>query len=395
MPNKKVLCLVDTFPSEKNKASGNIYQEQLFILKDYFDIEVIVLDGRKTSLFGWLKNKVSFVNTEFDAKIGVQVHRFLVYNPFSDKWLRNFSKLNRFILSKHIDAVVSELNQFCTQNLKSTPDIIYTQTAQYLIPFAVPLKRKMNASLAAMEHYPVFAQMTNLWNVDDEFRRLVITNSLEVDCFMTVSNYLSTVMSNLGFRNKFENIGNVIAPHQMIKNSHKETFKVLFIGYNFHIKDPHTFFQSIVKIREQDATIKFIIVNGVDSFEDFVNQYDVADVVEVRYKLNHDDVIAIMQNEAAVLVSTSMAETFGMAMAEAIVCGLPLICTNSGGNMDFVTKDNCLIVDKKSPEQIAKYVLELKNGAHSFKIQDNREALLKQFDKQAFLERFLTQFKSI
>jgi glycosyltransferase involved in cell wall biosynthesis len=394
MSNKKVLCILDSYPSEENKFAGNFYQQQLFILKDYVDIEVIVLEGKKSNIFGWLRNKISFVNTKFDDKVSIKIHRFKIHNPFFDKWLRNFSKLNRFILFRHIDSVVSELDHFCKQNLKATPDIIYVQTAQYIIPFAVPLKKKMGISLIAMEHYPVFAPMTNLWNVDDEFRQLVITESLKVDRFITVSNYLSSVMSNSGFRNRFEVIGNYVTAHEIQKNKKNNTFTVLYIGYNFHIKDPHTFFQSIVKIKQQDPSIKFIIVNGADSFDDFLKQYDVSDVTDVRYKLSYTDVIEIMQNEADVLVSTSMAETFGMAMAEAIVCGLPLICTNSGGNLEFVTHENSLLVDKKAPDQIANYVVALKNGDHTFKSDENRNRILDQFGKEVFIKKFLAEFNS-
>jgi glycosyltransferase involved in cell wall biosynthesis len=389
---KKVLCLVDSYPSDNNKKLGSFYQDQFYILKSNFDIEVIVLDGEPTSLFKWFKQKYRFVSTEFDEKAEVLVHRYIVYNPFFDKWLRNFSKLNRFILTKHIELISNEVARFCFENLKNKPDTIYIQTCQYLIPFAAPLKKKLKTRLVGMEHYPIFAQMTNLWNVDDEFRQLVLCSSQEIDSFLTVSNYLSSVMSNFGFRNKFEVIGNFISDHAIIENIKQKDFVVLYIGYQFHLKDPKTFFQAIQNIKCYDPTIKFIIVNVVDSFNDMVNYYDVADVVDMRYKLSHDEVINIMQQEASVLVSTSTAETFGMSMAEAIVCGLPVICTNSGGNLDFATKNNCLMVDKKSPVQIADFVVALKKRDYSFNALENRNVLLNQFGCDAFKSRLIVHF---
>jgi glycosyltransferase involved in cell wall biosynthesis len=414
-----------TFDFKKNIISGNTgdLRDELFRMisaNEYPNLTFLFLTKRPSNINkyipeAWKTNPPSNVmfgasvvnqktaDTLIPQLLKVNGYRFLSVEPELEqlslmKWLPT-GELHWIIQGgesgngrRSFDTDSNEVARFCFENLKNKPDTIYIQTCQYLIPFAAPLKKKLKTRLVGMEHYPIFAQMTNLWNVDDEFRQLVLCSSQEIDSFLTVSNYLSSVMSNFGFRNKFEVIGNFISDHAIIENIKQKDFVVLYIGYQFHLKDPKTFFQAIQNIKCYDPTIKFIIVNGVDSFNDMVNYYDVADVVDMRYKLSHDEVINIMQQEASVLVSTSTAETFGMSMAEAIVCGLPVICTNSGGNLDFATKNNCLMVDKKSPVQIADFVVALKKRDYSFNALENRNVLLNQFGCDAFKSRLIVHF---
>lgn len=44
-------------------------------------------------------------------------------------------------------------------------------------------------------------------------------------------------------------------------------------------------------------------------------------------------------------ISLHRAEGFGLNLAEAMLFGLPLICTKWSGNMDFMTEDTCALVD--------------------------------------------------
>ena len=61
-----------------------------------------------------------------------------------------------------------------------------------------------------------------------------------------------------------------------------------------------------------------------------------------------------------VLVSSSVVETFGVTLIEALASGKPVVTTDSGGPSDIVNDDVGILVPQKDPEALAdaiEYVL--------------------------------------
>ncbi len=93
--------------------------------------------------------------------------------------------------------------------------------------------------------------------------------------------------------------------------------------------------------------------------------------------LPKSEVLKAMQN-SDILVSTSKYETFGVALAEALSCGRPVVWTDSGGPRDFLNEKNSVKVVERTPEAVARAIREayerLKNGY--FKPTEIRESIL-------------------
>lgn len=68
------------------------------------------------------------------------------------------------------------------------------------------------------------------------------------------------------------------------------------------------------------------------------------DVLIIEEDLSDEELKALYQ-ECHVLVAPSKAEGFGLPMAEAMLCGLPVITTAWGGQLDFCNKANSWLVD--------------------------------------------------
>jgi len=392
---KKLLCLFDSYPSE-DKQLGTFYQSQISILKDYFDIQLIIINGEVTSLSKWRKEKMIINEPYVDHMNNINVHKITVNSPFNDKWLRNVPKLNRKILSKHVEVISNQLLDY-QNKIFEKPDLIYIQTAQYLLPFGAMLKSKLNIPLVCNEHYPVDVQMTPLWDVHNlDYKILVKKAAKNADNFIAVSQYLATVLYSVGFQNKFNVIGNYIRIYNdkptPIK---KKEFKILYIGYNNYLKGSHTFFKAIQILKEKDKSIKFLILTTFDDFSEKIRMYDVEDVIEVRRGVPHKEVIKIMKEEASVFVSTSLAENWPVSIAEAIACELPVITTNNGGNMDYITKENAILIERKNPEQLSENILRIKNGLYKYDGKMNSKNILKKFGKEAFTKKLIDNLNSV
>ncbi len=396
MTKKKLLCLFDSYPTEKIKL-GTFYQSQISLLKDHFDVQVIIINGETTSLYSWYKTKLVYDKPYFDEVNQINVYPVTVRSPFNDRWLRNIPKLNRKILNTHKLIISENLFDFQKLSFDKKPDLVYAQTAQYLLPFAVIFKEKLNIPLVVNEHYPLGVQMTNLWDVSNpDFKIMVRKASEGVDNFMAVSDFLATNLYLFGIRKKFNITGNYLKeyPVNYSKKDKNSEFRVLYIGYSHFIKGAHTFFKAVNMLKLIDKNIKFLVLSTFDNFKKFIDLYDLQDVVDVRTSVPHSEVIRIMNEEASVFISTSLAENWPVSIAEAIINELPVITTNNGGNMDYITKKNAIIIDRESPEQIVDAILKVKNGEVNFDFKKNREELLANYGKEAFTKTLLKNIYS-
>jgi glycosyltransferase involved in cell wall biosynthesis len=72
----------------------------------------------------------------------------------------------------------------------------------------------------------------------------------------------------------------------------------------------------------------------------------------------HNDLL--MQYSAySLLLSTSVSETFGLSVAEAIAHGTPVVGTDSGGVRDFVNEGNGLVVDIRDVDGIVDAIIKV------------------------------------
>jgi len=396
MKKKTLLCIFDCYPNDEFKL-GTFYQSQVGLLKNYFDIQLIILNGKSVSLISWTKNKIEFESVYVDGVSEVDVHNFYIKNPFHDSILRNLIKLNRKILKTHVEFVSKSIIKYHTKNFKTKPDLIYIQTAQYIVPFARYIKKHFDIPLIACEHYPLNVQMTHLWEVNNlDFKNLVKSASKSIDNFMSVSNFLATNLYIYGLSNKFNIVGNYIKEYQVnyAKNKDKE-FKVLFIGYSHYVKDPDTFFKAVKILNKMDESIKYLVLSTFDDFHKLLSKYNLQNVVEVRTSVPHSEVIRIMHEEVSVFVSTSLAENWPVSTAEAIVSGLPVITTFNGGNMEYINEKNVILIERASPDQVVDSILKIKQGNYSFNAEKNKKELLKNYGKEAFTKTLLTNLNSV
>ncbi|MDG5767484.1 glycosyltransferase [Balneolales bacterium ANBcel1] len=94
------------------------------------------------------------------------------------------------------------------------------------------------------------------------------------------------------------------------------------------------------------------------------------------------------------LVMPSRREGFGIAAAEAIACGKPVIATKSGGPEDILTKDNGLLVDVDSPGQIADAVRQILAGRTGLQQETIRSSIKKKFDSEKIIHDIGRMYES-
>ena len=141
-------------------------------------------------------------------------------------------------------------------------------------------------------------------------------------------------------------IGNLIDDSLFgIRESVNDSFTILTVTYDSQIKGNHTLFRALREMVKRGVTDFRIIIIGANfkgrdipatenPFYASLENYGLLSHAELKSFVPKEDMKAYY-NKSSVFVSTSIAETFGMAQCEAMMCGIPVIATANGGIDDF------------------------------------------------------------
>jgi glycosyltransferase involved in cell wall biosynthesis len=128
--------------------------------------------------------------------------------------------------------------------------------------------------------------------------------------------------------------------------------------------------------------------------EALAHELGLSDTVRFLGRLGRAQVVERMRDCTA-LVSPSRLETFGLAPAEAMACGKPVVATRSGGPQEFVTPESGVLVDVESPEQLAEAMVAVARGAAGYDATRIRESIAERFGEAAFTERMLALYRDV
>ena len=118
--------------------------------------------------------------------------------------------------------------------------------------------------------------------------------------------------------------------------------------------------------------------------EDLIHTLGVAEHLRLLGALNREQVKDRMQ-KCDVFVLSSLWETFGVVVGEAMACGKPVISTRCGGPEFIVTDENGVLVDVGSEEALAGGMADFLDGKHSFDPQKVRASVVDRFSPEAFV----------
>ncbi len=140
--------------------------------------------------------------------------------------------------------------------------------------------------------------------------------------------------------------------------------RVIFVGTITQRKDPIL----ILKTAKLLKDIEFIFVGrnfNDDYYKSFIEIASTLNNVKYLGHKSHEETLIEIAN-SDFLISTSIYETFGMAMAEALSLGKPVIWTDSGGPRDFLNEKNSILVKERNENALKEAIIQayekLKSG---------------------------------
>lgn len=249
-------------------------------------------------------------------------------------------------------------------NRKLKIDILHAHVSYPSGFIAVLIGKIFKIPVVITEHAPVNMLIGS--RIRNKMLQYTFTNAKEVVC---VSEHLAKDIKKLGFKGNFKVINNGIELHMQNYKIDNQLDKSNIIDivcissfYNKEIKGIQYLLPAINDIvRKTSYKLKLHLVGGGE----FLNYYK-----EMSESLHIDSICNFYGNQPKsithgivskchFLVSSSLHETFGCAIAEAMMMGKPVVVTNSGGPEDFVDDKSGIIVQKESVDALAKGIIQM------------------------------------
>ncbi len=127
-------------------------------------------------------------------------------------------------------------------------------------------------------------------------------------------------------------------------------FLFIFDGSAFHRKNPMAVIKAFQQAFSAEEQVGLVIKTMYA--ESFSQEYDALQIaisqddrIHLIDKLLTPSEVAGLQQSCDSFISLHRAEGFGMNIAEAMALGKPVIATNYSGNLQFMNKQNSLLVD--------------------------------------------------
>lgn len=384
----RVLLIPSWYPDKKNELAGSFFREQANILCSHgYDIKVLYCNNESVSDWIFIKYLFAFF---FKPKTVLSTS-FLLQDPtaysFVSKTNRKLSDRERFyILFKNYLRAYTSL-------LKTgwEPDIIHAQSSMEAGIVANYLSNKINKPFVIIEHQvfllhqfstkkkwlilKALEQANKVGVVSEHQKKMVLMQ--QPNCHPTVVwNYVNE---------------NVFTLKEQNKNS---KFTILTITYPSYIKDYKTLFNAIQFLTKSCTDFQFIVI-GNDSFndltksnttifEEYCKELGIYEYGIFIPYLDREGISKILTT-ADVFVSTSIAETFGLAAREAMMCGVPVITTACGGIEDSISTETGIVVPIRDSTKLAQAILQVKNKEILYEPLAIRNYVIQQCGEQAFV----------
>lgn len=149
------------------------------------------------------------------------------------------------------------------------------------------------------------------------------------------------------------------------------------------------------RIYEKDNILTLIVGDG--------SEYNSLNLL--KEKLGLKNVLFVGNQNAEVLrkiysvsdicVVPSRQEAFGLVALEAIACGTPVIATNQGGMVDFVTRDVGVLIEKENVEQLAEEINKILDGERNFDKDYLQDYAKNNYSQEILMDKLLNLYEEI
>ena len=177
----------------------------------------------------------------------------------------------------------------------------------------------------------------------------------------------------------------------------KDSFYFITIGRLVKRKSIETILQALSGI--SNKKIKLLVVGDgpeMEFLQSMAASLNLTERVTFPGYIADEEKYSFLKNADAFIL-TSLHEGFGIVFMEAMFTGLPIVCTNHGGQVDFLTdKENALLIDVGDVESCRKSMLKIYKDSSLYNLMSkNNKKKVKNFYAESVAAEYLKIFNEI
>jgi len=380
---RKILFIPSWYPSEADPISGVFIKEQAHALAMENDVAVLI-----PGLSSWRETLQQKQLSTVDRSGPVAVYREFArpliphgperidYQTFARAAHNGFKKV---------------LNEF------GKPDVIHTHVVLPAGYSALKLAERYSIPIVLTEHSSPFSM-----HLDTELKRELVKKTLTgVGQVVAISPSLAEQLKKFVPDLQIKVIGELVSTEFFVPTTNGNGAHPLrfFVVARLAEQKGLSYLLRAVELLKKTEVRPFELVLGGDGpdrgdLERLVAELGITDQCRFLGSLDRAGVKEWM-NKSDVFVLSSLHETFGVVVGEAMACGKPVISTRCGGPEFVVTDETGVLVDVASAESLAGAMAEFLRGRVSFDAANIRRSVVERFGADAFLRNITAVYDAV
>ena len=389
----KILYLSSWKIGNFGKGEVNFVYDQIESISR--EVEAIFIEFAFVNYFKWvllwLMNKtINRIERLWDAK---KVKAYLIHLPKPSTRLTQRTTLRETEKASHrLTTIILKLF--------GKPDIIHVHT---ILPGALivqDISDKLKIPLVIQEHSGPFTIHINTQEKMAYVKKILSNASL----ILAVSEFLKCKILEKfpQFEHKIAVIPNLVKtdifkPSTSKSKTNNGKCKLITITNAQPIKGFDILLQTLNILKEKyfGFSIEIIGIRNVNGqLKNQINALDLNDNILIIGPLSKSQIVKRFHG-SDIYVCTSYEETFGLAPAEAIASGLPVVMTNCGGPNEYMNQELGIKISNHDPNNIAEQIISISSRLSDFDKQKMFKSIDSRFNSTLYNRRLLYHYRQL
>jgi glycosyltransferase involved in cell wall biosynthesis len=305
-----------------------------------------------------------------------KVRRFNLTNKKVSTFLKPFMYIQWFVKGFKLGKA------FADTTVIHAHGAILNGTLAYLIA------KKMNIPFVVTEHTGPYSRILNSW-LKSKISKYVFNKAAKV---LVVSEYQKQQVLKLGIAaEKVEVSYNPVNTDVFKVKEESETKNIAFVSrldeFKGGLRTLKAFHQLIDKHPDYTLTI---VGEGeeLQPIQHYISSNNLTKKVILKGTLTKLQIAEVFNN-SSFMVFPSRYETFGLVVAEALSCGLPVVCTNHTAPKEFINAKNGILVDPDNIDEITKAMEQMIKNRGNYNAQEIRQQIVNRFGLTNFGKKLM------
>lgn len=367
----RVLLIPELYPTDDNPIAGIFINDQIKAIKRFSDVVIY--------------NTNPFYKGQYKQLQGVEYYDFHLFSKKPVKFLKPF--LYRFWENKALELALKIPNI----------DLVHLHGSSLRGVMAAKFAQNRKIPLVVTEHTGPWSSISSRYSIFERAKKVLKS----ADVVMPVSNHLKNEMIDSGVEmKKVEVLGNPVDGdlYKIRSQTLIHPRQILFVGRLDEFKGALRSLKAFHSIYKEHPDWSLRIVGSGSEGEAiklFISHNKLDHCVQFIEGVFDRDELANYYQAASFLVFPSRFESFGLVAAEAMATGLPVLCTNQTGPLDYAQPENSIPVDPDSIEDTASGMKEMINKLDGFDSSGIRKSIIENFGVESYSRKLESVYRSI